>query len=79
VWPATQYFYATFALPLRSPWLAAVLAVGVHRPQAGVPWAIVAYALGRVALRAFGYDRRAALSRRRREQAIEAGPAAIAE
>jgi hypothetical protein len=58
VWPATQYFYATFALPLRSPWLAAALAVGVHRPQAGVPWAIIAYVLVRLVLRIFGYDRR---------------------
>ena len=71
VWPATQYFYATFALPLRSPWLAALLAVGIHRPQAAVPWAIIAYALGRVALRAFGYDRRPGLSGRRAAQAIE--------
>ena len=23
LWPAAQFFYATFALPLRSPWLAA--------------------------------------------------------
>ena len=26
LWPASEFFYATFALPLRSPWLAAVLA-----------------------------------------------------
>ena len=55
VWPATQYFYATFALPLRSPWLAAALAVGVHRPQAGVPWAIIAYVLVRLIMRISGY------------------------
>jgi hypothetical protein len=30
LWPASQFFYATFILPLRSPWLAAVVAV-THR------------------------------------------------
>ncbi|HEX7591408.1 MAG TPA: hypothetical protein VF375_05600 [Candidatus Limnocylindrales bacterium] len=32
LWPASQFFYATFVLPLRSPWLAAVLAVS-HRVE----------------------------------------------
>ncbi len=50
LWPATQYFYSTFALPLRSPWLMAMLAVGGHRADALVPWAIIAYAIGRVTL-----------------------------
>ena len=54
LWPATQYFYATFALPLGSPWLAAALAVGVHRPAAGVPWAIIAYVLIRLVRRLLG-------------------------
>jgi hypothetical protein len=67
LWPATQYFYATFALPLRSPWLAAALAVGIHRPQAGVVWVIVAYVLVRLALRITGYaDPRPKLGRTRR-------------
>jgi hypothetical protein len=51
LWPATQYFYATFALPLRSPWLAAALALAEPKAAAVVPWAIVAYALCLVALR----------------------------
>jgi len=46
--PAAQFFYATFALPLRSPWLAAALAVGSTRVSAVVPWVIVAYAAVRV-------------------------------
>jgi len=57
VWPATQYFYATFALPLRSPWLAAALAIGVHRADAGVPWAIIAYVVIRLVVRVLGYAR----------------------
>jgi hypothetical protein len=48
LWPASQFFYATFALPLRSPWLAAALAVGSTRASALVPWVIVAYAAVRV-------------------------------
>lgn len=51
LWPATQYFYSTFALPLRSPWLMAMLAIGGQRADALVPWAIIAYAIGRVTLR----------------------------
>ena len=49
LWPATQYFYATFALPLRSPWLAAALALAQPKEAAVVPWAIVAYSAARVA------------------------------
>jgi hypothetical protein len=48
LWPASQFFYATFALPLRSPWLAAALAVGSTRASAVVPWVIVAYVAVRV-------------------------------
>lgn len=54
LWPATQYFYSTFALPLRSPWLAAMLAVGGHDSDARVPWAIVAYVIARVTLAVVG-------------------------
>jgi hypothetical protein len=43
LWPDTQYFYATFALPLRSPWLAAALALAWNRGDALTPWLIVAY------------------------------------
>jgi hypothetical protein len=54
LWPATQYFYSTFALPLRSPWLAALLALGGDRADAYVPWAIVAYCAVRIVGRALG-------------------------
>jgi hypothetical protein len=50
LWPAAEYFYATFALPLRSPWLAALLAVPATQASAFVPWTIVAYAVVRLAL-----------------------------
>jgi hypothetical protein len=48
LWPATEYFYATFALPLRSPWLMAALALSEPKQAAVVPWVIVAYAACRV-------------------------------
>jgi len=48
LWPATQYFYATFALPLRSPWLMAALAYSKPKEAAVVPWVIVAYAVCRI-------------------------------
>jgi hypothetical protein len=60
LWPATQYFYATFALPLRSPWLAAALALSRGKSAAIVPWAIVAYAVVRVAQRLWERGRTAA-------------------
>jgi hypothetical protein len=44
LWPATQYFYATFAMPLRSPWLVFVLAAAGTPNASLVPWCIVAYA-----------------------------------
>jgi hypothetical protein len=44
-------------LPLRSPWLAAALAIGVHRADAGVPWAIIAYVVIRLVVRVLGYAR----------------------
>lgn len=49
LWPAAQYFYASFVLPIRSPWLAAVLAVGLRDSDALVPWTIVLYCGLRVA------------------------------
>ena len=49
LWPATEYFYATFALPLRSPWLGLVLALAEPKSMAVTPWVITAYAIGRVA------------------------------
>ncbi|MGA3031172.1 MAG: hypothetical protein ABSE58_10665 [Candidatus Limnocylindrales bacterium] len=49
LWPAAEYFYATFALPLRSPWLVAVLAVPGTQAAAFVPWTIAAYAVVRLA------------------------------
>lgn len=50
LWPAAEYFYATFALPLRSPWLAAALAVPATQASAFVPWTIVAYVIVRLAI-----------------------------
>jgi len=49
LWPATQYFYATFAMPLRSPWLVFVLAAAGTPNASLVPWCIVAYAGCRMA------------------------------
>jgi hypothetical protein len=51
IWPAAQFYYATFALPVITPVFAAILAVGSHRPDAVVPWAIVAYSAWRIAAR----------------------------
>jgi hypothetical protein len=48
LWPAAEYFYATFALPLRSPWLVALLAIPGTQADAFVPWAILAYAIFRL-------------------------------
>ena len=48
LWPASEYFYSTFALPLRSPWLVAVLAVHGTQMDAFVPWTVVAYVLVRL-------------------------------
>jgi hypothetical protein len=48
LWPAAEYFYATFALPLRSPWLVALLAIHGTQADAFAPWAIVAYAIVRL-------------------------------
>jgi hypothetical protein len=49
LWPAAEYFYATFALPLRSSWLVALLAIHGTQSDAFVPWAIVAYTIVRLA------------------------------
>jgi hypothetical protein len=54
LWPISQFFYATFALPVITPALAAVLAVGAHPADAVVPWAIVAYAAVRVLVLSIG-------------------------
>jgi len=54
LWPISQFFYATFALPVITPALAAVLAVGPHPADAVVPWAIVAYAAVRVLVLSIG-------------------------
>jgi len=48
LWPAAEYFYASFALPLRSPWLLAILAIPGSQSVAFVPWAILAYAVVRL-------------------------------
>jgi hypothetical protein len=64
LWPGTQYFYATFALPLRSPWLAALLAFSEPKAAAVVPWAISAYALARMG--------RGVVERRRQRVNLEA-------
>jgi hypothetical protein len=54
LWPAAEFFYATFALPLKSPWLLALLAVPASQADAHVPWAIIAYAAARVVWRFVG-------------------------
>src|ERR1035437_8659752 len=54
LWPASQYFYATFAMPLRSPWLAFVLAAAGTPNASLVPWTIVASAGCRVVGRLVG-------------------------
>jgi type IV secretory pathway TrbD component len=52
LWPAAQYFYATFAMPLRSPWLGLLMAIAfTSRGDALVPWGIVVYSAARIALR----------------------------
>jgi hypothetical protein len=51
LWPASEFFYSAFALPLRCPWLAVMLAVQAPQaPQAStiVPWAVIVYAFVRV-------------------------------
>ncbi len=48
LWPASQYYYATFAMPLRSPWLAFVLAAAGTPNASLVPLCIIAYAGCRV-------------------------------
>lgn len=52
LWPASEFFYATFALPLRSPWLMAALAVPGTQADAFAPWVIFGYAAVRLALAA---------------------------
>lgn len=58
LWPAAQYFYASFLLPLRSVWLAVIVAAawgpslvwgGSPRLAAIVPWAVAAYGVTRLA------------------------------
>jgi len=51
LWPAAQYFYATFAMPLRSPWLGLGIAVAIHGYDAYGPWCIVAYCVARIVMR----------------------------
>jgi hypothetical protein len=48
LWPASQFFYATFVLPLRSPWLAAALAVSNRVIFPRMSQVLVAYLLFRV-------------------------------
>jgi hypothetical protein len=50
LWPAAEFFYASFALPLRSPWLMAALAVPGTQADAFVPWTICAYIVVRLVL-----------------------------
>lgn len=69
LWPAAQYFYSTFAMPLRSSWLAFVLAAAGSRDGAWVPVSIVAYVGFRVAgrvVRATALHRRLFLAVSRR-------------
>lgn len=75
LWPGTEYFYATFALPLRSPWLAVLLAYSQPKAAAIVPWAIIVYAVVRVSGRVFS-----ALWRRgRRTEGMNVDHAGVAD
>ena len=49
LWPASQFFYATFVLPLRSPWLAAVIAATNRAAFPALSWVLVGYIALRVA------------------------------
>lgn len=49
LWPASQLFYATFVLPLRSPWLAAALALGHRLEFPTMAQVLVAYTAIRLA------------------------------
>jgi hypothetical protein len=49
LWPAAQFFYATFLLPLRSPWLAAVVAASNRAAFPPLSWVLVGYLALRVA------------------------------
>jgi hypothetical protein len=49
LWPAAQFFYATFVLPLRSPWLAAALAATNRAAFPQLSSVLVAYLAFRVA------------------------------
>lgn len=50
LWPAAEYFYATFAMPLRSPWLMAFLAFPGSATAFFAPWTFAAYAVVRLAM-----------------------------
>jgi hypothetical protein len=49
LWPASEFFYATFVLPLRSPWLAAALAMSNRARFPTMSQILVAYLAVRVA------------------------------
>jgi len=49
LWPAAEFFYATFALPLRSPWLIAALAMSNRADFPRESEILVAYIAIRVA------------------------------
>jgi hypothetical protein len=59
LWPASQFFYGTFVLPLRSPWLVAALAMSNRADFPRFSELIVGYLalrVGQEALRRFGRE-----------------------
>jgi hypothetical protein len=56
-WPSSQFFYSAFALPVITPLFAAILAAGGNPADAVAPWAVIAYAVWRIARRLVGPGR----------------------
>lgn len=69
LWPASQFFYASFAMPLRSPWLMALLAVPVTEAGDKVPMIFLLYIAWRV------IERLLAIRKKRSGAASEPAPA----
>jgi hypothetical protein len=49
LWPASQFFYSSYALPLRSTALAVLLCLGADKFDAVIPMAICVYSFARLA------------------------------
>jgi hypothetical protein len=71
LWPASQFFYATFVLPLRSPWLAAALAMSNRVDYPRQSQILVAYLAIRVARGVLRRLARSPVARRDDEERTE--------